>query len=119
MSDDKKVPNFLEAALHATVVTEYASNQEDLSFLSWYGSSDELNGDGNCFMAVGHSGYKAIVDALAMPFRSHMQLSSVVKAMERCEDTDKIRISYSYGRGDQAYCGIPCHCNIAIRGIKS
>lgn len=95
-SYDSEASDFVQAALHATVVTEYAADLEDLSYLS-FDDDDELNG-GDCFMAVGHSkaGYSSIVDALVEPFLSHIQLSSVVTAIEY-DTTDKVLISFTCG----------------------
>jgi monoamine oxidase len=49
-------------------------------------------------MAVGNSkaGYSSIVNALAEPFRSQIQLSSVVTAIEY-DTADQVRISYTCG----------------------
>ena len=86
-----------EAALHSTIALEYAADLEDLSMLSW-NDDDELNG-GDCYMAVGRSnaGFSAVVEALAKPFRSYIQMSSVVKAINYGDgDNNEIQISYSF-----------------------
>jgi monoamine oxidase len=95
-SYDSEARDFVEAALHATVVTEYAADLDDLSFLS-FDDDDELNG-GDCFMAVGHSkaGYSSVVGALAEPFITHIQLSSVVTSIEY-DSVDTVLISYTCG----------------------
>jgi monoamine oxidase len=90
---NEKHRTFLESALYTTIVAEYASDLDDLSFLSWYGS--DCGED--CFMAVDGSGYSATVDALAKPFRSHIQLSSVVTAIKRPNGMNTVQISYTHG----------------------
>jgi monoamine oxidase len=57
---------------------------------------DHLIG-GDCYMAVegSNSGFSAIVEALAKPFKSQIRLSSSVKAIEY--HGDEVRVSFSCG----------------------
>ena len=90
---NKEMRQLFETALHSEIVSEYAADLEDLSLFSW--DDDEQLSGGDCFLAVGpqNTGYSAVVEALAKPFRSQIQLNSIVHGIKY--GTEGVRISYA------------------------
>ena len=91
--DNSEARQLFEAALHATIVTEYAADLEDLSMFHWNELDHLLGGD--CYMAVegSNSGFTSIVHALAKPFCSKIQKSSKVEAIEY--HGEEVLVTYS------------------------